>query len=61
MQGATGKFADLGQDLDLAPKDQTLQTSPYYVDQKLDFLVKELKRLSVAVADIQGRWFGEGV
>jgi len=25
MQGETGEFAGLGQDLDLGPKDQTLQ------------------------------------
>ena len=37
-------------------------TSPHCVDRKLDFLIKELKRLGVAVAGIQEtRWFGSDV
>ena len=37
-------------------------TSPHCVDRKLDFLVKELKRLSVSVAGIQEtKWFGSDV
>ena len=37
-------------------------TGPLYVDRKLDLLVKELKRLDVAVAGIQEtKWFGNDV
>ena len=36
--------------------------SSHYVDRKLDFLVKELKRLDVAIAGIQEtKWFGSDV
>ena len=37
-------------------------TSPHCVDRKLDFFVKELERLSVAVTGIQEkRWFGSDI
>ena len=37
-------------------------TNPYCVERKLDFLVKELKRLHVAIAGIQEtKWFGSDV
>ena len=37
-------------------------TGPHYVDRKLDFLVKELRKLRVAVAGIQEtKWFGQDV
>ena len=33
---------------------------PHYVDRKLDFLVKELRKLGVAIAGIQEtKWFGK--
>ena len=35
---------------------------PHYVDRKLDFLVKELRRLGVAIAGIQEtKWFGKDI
>ena len=37
-------------------------TGPHYVDRKLDFLVKELRKLRVAVAGIQEtKWSGQDV
>ena len=37
-------------------------TGPHYVDRKLDFLVKELRKLRVVVAGIQEtKWFGQDV
>ena len=46
------------------PDPQVPYTSggPHYVDRKLDFLVKELRRLGVAIAGIQEtKWFGNAV
>ena len=45
-----------------SPQTPANSNSPYCVDRKLDFLVKEMKRHSVAVAGIQERkWFGKDV
>ena len=42
------------------PQVPDTSNSPHYVDRKLDFLVKELRRLGVAVAGIQEtKWFGK--
>ena len=39
-----------------------VHAGPHYVDRKLDCLVKELKKLNVAVAGIQEtKWFGQDV
>ena len=39
-----------------------MSAGPHCVDRKLDFLVTELKRFDVAVADIQKtKWFGQDV
>ena len=41
---------------------QEHSTSPHYVDRKLNFLVRELRRLGVAVAGIQEiKWFGSDI
>ena len=56
MLGVIGGSVDLGQ----GPQISDTSNSPHYVDRKLDFLVKELRRLGVAVADIQEtKWFGK--
>ena len=42
--------------------DRQLPANPHNVDRKLDFQVKELKRLDVAIAGIQEtKWFGKDV
>ena len=39
-----------------------VSTGPHFVNRKLDFSVKELRRLKVAVAGIQEtKWFGQDV
>ena len=45
-----------------SPQTPANSTSPHCVDRKLDFLVKEMKRRSVAVAGIQEtKWFGKDI
>ena len=60
MLGVTDGSADLGQGLDLAPKYQTPLLAHIAWKGNLDFLVKELRRLGVAIAGIQEiKWFGK--
>ena len=57
MLGVISRSVDIGQGLDLAPK---YRHFTYYVNRKLDFLVKELRRPGVSVAGIQEtKWFGK--
>ena len=57
--GVTDGYVDPGQRLVLV-LDSQLSTNPHNVDRKLDFLVKELKMLDVAIAGIQEtKWIGK--
>ena len=58
----TGGYADQCRIPGADPQIPDSSTSPQYVDRKLDLLVKELKRLGVAVAEVQEtKWFGNDV